>query len=63
MLRISKKNISSSIGLMLIIVNPKIVLKQLLSLVDLSKTQAFYIQKVTQFVIVHKNKDFMLIIF
>ena len=39
------------------------LLKKLLSLIDLLKAQTFYIHKILEIVIIYKNKNFILIAF
>lgn len=61
--KISRKDISNYIGLTLSIMEPKIVLKQCLSSIHLSRAKAFYILKLTQIVMISKNEDLILATF
>lgn len=63
LLKISRKNISSSISFILIIINLKVVLKQLLNLPNLPKIQFFYIHKAKQIVVICKSKNLIFTIF
>lgn len=60
---ISRKNISSSMGLILIKLNSRIVSKIPLSSKDLSTALAFHITKAMQVVMIYKNKNIMLTTF
>lgn len=62
-LREVKQNICSSISLSLIIIDPKIVLRELLSLADLAKAQTLCIYKIIKVVIVNENENFILATF
>lgn len=62
-LKVLKKSISSPIGLILMIVNLKMISKQVLNLANLLRAQVFYFHKRAQVVIVYKNKDLIPIIF
>lgn len=55
-----RHNAHSSIILILIVINLKIVIKKFLSPPDLSKTKAFYNYKLTKVVIVSKYEHFIL---
>lgn len=63
LLKILRKNIYSFFNLVLIIVNLKIILKEFLSSITLFKTPIFYIYKITNFVIIYKEKIFLFTIF
>lgn len=63
LLKILRKNIYSFFNLVLIIVNLKIILKEFLSSITLFKTPIFYIYKITNFVIIYKEKTFLFTIF
>lgn len=58
-LKILKKGIINFTSLILSIINMKIILKKLLSQLQLSEIYIFYIYKVVKVVLVGKNKDFM----
>lgn len=62
-LGVFKQGISSSISFALMIIDPKVVSKQLLSSTNLSRAQTFGIYEVSQVVIVHKDENLMLITF
>ena len=63
LLKIFKKNIRHLISFTLAIIISKVVLRQLLSPLNLFKTQGFYIHEAVQVVVVYKNKNFILITF
>lgn len=52
-----RKSISRSISFSLIIIDLKVVSKELLGSMDLEKAQAFYIHKLIDVIIVSKDKD------
>lgn len=56
-LKKAKKSICNSIGLVLIIIDPKIIFEKLLGLLDLTKAQTLYIYQLTGVFIINKNKD------
>lgn len=59
LLKISREDISNSISFALAIIEPKIILWQLLSLSNLSRAQALYIHEAIEIVMVRKIKDLM----
>lgn len=58
-----KKNINSSINLILSIINLKIVVKKLLGQINLFRTYVFYFHKLIYIIIIHKYKDLIFIFF
>lgn len=60
-LREVKEGICSSIGFVLIIIYPKIIFRKLLSSLELTRAQNFFIHKLLNVVVVGKDEDFMLI--
>lgn len=61
LLELSKQGISNSISFALMIIDPKVVLKIILSSTNMPRAPALYIYKVAQVVMVYKIKDLMLI--
>lgn len=59
----ASQGINSNIGLFLMVVNFKIILREFLSPPDLSKTQVLGIYKATKIVVVSKDKDFIFAMF
>ncbi len=55
-LKVLWQSFSSSIRVAMIIINPKVILWQFLSLL---KTQAFYVFETLEFVVVYKYKNLM----
>lgn len=58
-----KHSIYSSASFVLLIISLKIILKELLSLTNLTKTQLFYVYELIEVIMVGKNKDFIFAIF
>ena len=52
-----KQSISHSISFSLMIINSKVVLRELLGPANLTRALAFYIHELTEVVIVSKNED------
>lgn len=62
-LKEARQSICSSISLFLIMIDPKIVSRELLSIADLTGAQALHIHELTKVVMVNKNEDFVLAAF
>ena len=62
-LREVKQGISCNISLSLAIIDFKMVLKKLLSLADLTRTQILYIHELAEVIMVSKDKDFKFAVF
>ncbi len=58
-----RQGISRSISFSLTIIDLKVVLKKLSSLVDLTRTQAFYIHELIEVIIVSKDEDLIFVAF
>lgn len=63
LLRVMKESIMNSISFILAIIDLKIISQQFLGPVNLLKTYAFYIHRMTEIVIVHGNENIMFAIF
>ena len=59
-LKVLRQDINSSISFALLIINPKVILSQLLSLPDLSGAQVFCIYEMLEVVMVCEHENFML---
>ena len=59
LLRISRQGISSSISLVLIIIDTKVVTRKFLGPADLPRAQTLRVYEPTEFVVVDKHKNFM----
>ena len=58
-----RKNINNSISFFLIIINSKVVTKEVLDPTDLVEAQKLYIYKLINIIIVYKNKKLVFVIF
>ena len=58
-LKVSRQSIGISIGLILTIINVKVVTREFLSPADLSRAQTLRVHELSEVVIVGKHKDFM----
>lgn len=58
-----KQRISSYISLALTIINMKVILRELLGLLNLSRAQTFYIYKLTKVIVICQNKHLFFTIF
>lgn len=58
LLKISKEGIWYFISFILIVIDLKIILEQLLDTSNLPRAQAFYIYKIAKIIVVHKKNDF-----
>ena len=59
----AKQSISHSISFFLMIINLKVVLKEFLGPVDLTRAQAFCIHELTEVIIVSEDEDLIFIAF
>lgn len=62
-LKVIKKKICNLLDFLLAIVNSKIILKKILSLINVFKTWTFYIYKIIKVDIINKNKNFIFVSF
>ena len=63
LLRVLQKSICSSIGFTLLIIDAKVVARELLGPTDLSGAQAFCIHEATEVVVVYEDKNLVFAIF
>ena len=62
-LKKTKERICSSISFTLIIINLEKITKKFLGAADLTRAQTVYIYKLSEIIIVSKNKNFVLAVF
>lgn len=58
-----RQGVSSSISLLLTIIDFKVVLQEFLTLMDLTRTQTFCIYKSSEVIMVNKDEDLIFIAF
>lgn len=59
LLKKTKKSICGFVGLVLLIINSKVILKELLSLPKFTIAQIFYIHKLTEMIIFGTNENYV----